>query len=240
VSELPGVIVVVGAAHGIGAAIAERLASGGATVVIADLDGDAAAEVAARLSGMGLAALWRQCDVRSFDDAEQLFGGIEQELGPVRALVAAAGIAEAGSLLSADAATWRPVLETNVLGVAHLVRACVPLMAQRRAGHIVVIGSTSGLETYVGEPVYCASKWAVTALVDVLRKETASLGIRVTLVAPGLVDTRLSRATPLGREELGRLEPLQPDDVARAVEFALAQPPHVVVGQIVLRPMGEE
>jgi NADP-dependent 3-hydroxy acid dehydrogenase YdfG len=233
------VIVVSGAAHGIGAAIAERLASTKTTVVVADLDQNASIEIAARLTRRGATALWRQCDVRSFAEVDQLFTEIEREVGPVRGLVAAAGVAEASSLLSAEVQTWRPVLETNVLGVAHVLRSCVPRMAQRRKGDVVVIGSTSGLETYTGEPVYCASKWAVTALVEVLRKEVASLGIRVTLVAPGLVDTRLSRATPLGREELARLSPLQPDDIARAVEFVLTQPSHVAVGAIVLRPLGE-
>jgi NADP-dependent 3-hydroxy acid dehydrogenase YdfG len=236
---LGGTVIVTGAAHGIGRAVALRLARAGASVVVADLDEPAARQVAEEAAASGGSATWRACDVRNYADVEALCAFAEQQLGPLHAVVIASGVVETGSLTSGDVNSWQATLDTNVLGAGHVMRAAFSRMAERGEGHLVVIGSTSGLETYVGEPVYCASKWAVTALVDVLRKEAAPLGVRVTLVAPGLVDTRLSRSTPLGREELERLEPLQPDDVARTVEFALAQPAHVVVSQIVLRPRGE-
>jgi NADP-dependent 3-hydroxy acid dehydrogenase YdfG len=238
--DLSGVFLVTGAARGIGAAVAGRMVSSGAVVVAVDRDQPALQDFADALNQAGGQAHPRPCDVRDFAALAELCGSVEAEIGPLRGAVAAAGIAEASSLASGDVATWQAVVDTNVLGTAHLIRAVLPFMVERREGDVVVVGSTSGLETYVGEPLYCASKWAVSALVDVLRKETAPLGVRVTLVAPGLVDTALSRATPLGQAELARLEPLQPDDVARAVIFALLQPPHVVVSQITLRPRGEE
>jgi NADP-dependent 3-hydroxy acid dehydrogenase YdfG len=239
VSPATGSIVVTGAANGIGASVATRLAHAGERVVVADLDESAASAVAEELAASGSSCASRGCDVRSYDEVEALFSFAEEQFGPVRAVVAAAGVVEAGTLQSGDVAGWKAVMDTNVLGTAHVIRAALSRMAARGEGHIVVVGSTSGLETYVGEPLYCASKWAVTGLVDVLRREAAPLGVRVTLVAPGLVDTRLSRSSPLGLEELARLEPLQPEDVARAVEFALAQPDHVVISQIVVRPRGE-
>ena len=239
-SKLLGPVIVTGAAHGIGASVALRLARGGASVVVADIDEPAARQVFEQIVAMGTGSVSHACDVRAYDEVERLFSAAEDRLGPVRAVVIAAGVVEAGTLRSGDVAAWKAVLETNVLGTAHVIRAALSRMADRRDGHIVVIGSTSGLETYVGEPMYCASKWAVTGLVDVLRKEAAPLGVRVTLIAPGLVDTRLSRSSPLGLDELQRLEPLQPDDIARLVEFALGQPDHVAIGQIVVRPRGEE
>jgi len=234
-----GAVVVTGGAHGIGAAVARRLAHGGASVVVADLDEPAARQVAADIVASGAQAAWRGCDVRSYPEVEALCSFAEVELGHLSAVIVASGVVESGSLASGDVTSWRSVIETNVLGTSHVIRAAFSRMAVHGEGHIIVVGSTSGLETYVGEPLYCASKWGVTGLVDVLRKEAAAHGVKVTLVAPGLVDTRMSRSTPLGREELALLDPLQPDDVARAVEFVLSQPAHVVVSQIVVRPRGE-
>jgi NADP-dependent 3-hydroxy acid dehydrogenase YdfG len=238
-SARPGSVIVTGAAHGIGAAIARRLA-GAFDVVLADLDEPAARVLGDEITAAGGRCVVQRCDVRSWDQVERLCGAAERAFGPVWAVVAAAGLVEAGSLAAGDVTAWRAVVETNVLGTAHVVRAALGRMAASRAGHIVVIGSTSGLETYLGEPLYCASKWAVTGLTEVLRKEAAQAGVRVTHIAPGLVDTALSRSSPLGRAELERLEPLQPEDIAAAVEFALTQPGHVVISQIVMRPRGEE
>ncbi len=235
-----GAVIVTGAAHGIGAAVARRLAGGGASVVLADLDETAAGALCDEITTSGASCLSQGCDVRNYEEVEHLCTAAEKAFGPLRAAVAAAGVVEAGSLASGDVGAWKAVMETNALGTAHLVRAVLRRMAVVSNGDIVVIGSTSGLETYVGEPMYCASKWAVTGLVDVLRKEAAPLGIRVTLIAPGLVDTRLSRSSPLGQAELEQLEPLQPEDVASAVDFALRQPAHVVISQITMRPRGEQ
>jgi NADP-dependent 3-hydroxy acid dehydrogenase YdfG len=237
--SVSGAVIVTGAAHGIGAAVARRLASGGASVAVADLDEPGARAVRDEITAIGANCISKACDVRNFDQVEDLCAATEEAFGPLRAVVAAAGVVEAGTLTSGDVAAWKAVLDTNALGTAHVVRAALGRMAAAGNGHIIVIGSTSGLETYVGEPMYCASKWAVTGLVDVLRKEAAPLGIRVTLIAPGLVDTRLSRSSPLGQAELAQLEPLQPEDIASAVEFALKQPEHVVVSQIIIRPLGE-
>ncbi len=232
--------VVTGGANGIGRAVALRLAAAGAAVVVADLDEASAAGVAAEIIAAGGRAVAGGCDVRSAEDAERLYAMAEERFGPLQVAVLAAGVVESGSLASGDVERWRAVVETNLLGRAHCIRAAFSRMAAAGAGHIVVIGSTSGLETYVGEPLYCASKWGVTGLVDVLRREAAPAGVRVTLVAPGLVDTRLSRSSPLGLAEIEELEPLQPDDIARAVQFVVEQPEHVVISELVVRPRGEQ
>jgi NADP-dependent 3-hydroxy acid dehydrogenase YdfG len=106
-------------------------------------------------------------------------------------------------------------------------------------GHIVVVASLSGRISYVGEALYATSKWAAVGLAGVLRKEALRHGVRTTLIEPGLVDTPLSRASPLGQEELGQVQPLTAADVAATIVFALAQPQHVNLTEVVIQPTGE-
>jgi len=122
------------------------------------------------------------------------------------------------------------------LGVAFTVRATLPTLLQSRAGHIVITASISGRMTYVGEPIYIASKWALVGLGRALRKEVAPAGIRVTLIEPGIVDTPLVSDTVQGREELAQLQALAPHDVARGVGFVLTQPDHVDIDELVISP----
>ena len=138
---------------------------------------------------------------------------------------------------SGDPARWRAVLETNLLGTIHAVRAVLPHMLSRREGHIFVTASVSGREAYAGEPVYIASKWGQVGFAHSLRLEVMDAGIRVTLVEPGIVDTPLTRDNPVVRPLLEAVEPLAPEDVARAIVFAYRQPDHVVLSELTIRPV---
>lgn len=227
--------VVTGAASGIGAAVAGRLAAEGAALVLADRDGDGAERVAATLPrARGVAA-----DVSREADVDAAVAACAAEWGAVDFVVANAGRGLAESFADGDPAAWSALLATNVLGAALTLRAGLRRMTGRGSGHLVVVASVSGLATYPGETMYVASKWAVVGMTRALRLELAGTGVRLTLVAPGLVDTPLSRSSPLGAEWLERLAPLQPDDVASAIAYALAQPEHVDVSEIVLRPRGQ-
>ena len=143
--------------------------------------------------------------------------------------------------LTGDAeARWKEVLETNVLGVFHAVRGALPAMQRARYGHIVLISSLSGRESYVGEPVYIASKWAIVGFGNSLRKEAARFGVKVTLIEPGLVDTPMARANPFAKPLFDAFEPLRPEDVAEAIAFVLSQPPRVLVRELAMQPLGQE
>ena len=222
---------ITGGGQGIGAATARLLVELGARVV----------SLTRRGSGSdGTSVLACAGDVRSFADAERAVDLVVKSFGRIDFAIANAGIGDQSSITSGDPAHWRSLMETNVLGVAHIVRAALPHMRQAGRGDIVIIGSIASRETYVGEPAYVASKWAVAGLGRALRREGSHYGVRTTLVQPGLTDTPLSHSTPIIEGWLSAVDPLQPDDVARAVAFALAQPDHVAVNEIVLRPQQQE
>jgi NADP-dependent 3-hydroxy acid dehydrogenase YdfG len=232
--------IITGGGRGIGAATALELAGLGAWLVIADRSLETCANTVACVRGTGAQALPVAADIRNFEDVEQLRERCLAAFGRIDFVIANAAIADTSSMFEGDPAHWRDVIETNVLGTAYTVRAMLPTMQQRGTGHIVLIASVSGRETYVGEPIYIASKWAIVGLGHALRKEALRSGIRVTLVEPGLVDTPLARANPFAQTWFDAFEPLQPADVARAIAYALLQPPHMAVNEIVLRPLAQE
>jgi NADP-dependent 3-hydroxy acid dehydrogenase YdfG len=224
---------VTGSRRGIGRAIARRLSGGGAKLVLADLPEPGDARTHHELPADRTLAV--DADVRRLEDVELAVRRCRDAFGRVDFVIANAGTCDQGSLAEGDPAVWRAVVETNLLGVAHTVRAVLPAMQEQGSGHIVLMASVSGREIYEGQPMYLASKWGVVGLGYSLRRELAPQGIKVTLVEPGLVDTELSRTTAPGAFSDG-VQPLDPDDVARAVAFAIFEPPHVTINEIVLRP----
>jgi NADP-dependent 3-hydroxy acid dehydrogenase YdfG len=221
------VAVVTGGTSGIGAATATRLLDAGAHVVVSDLDSAAAPA----------GVTFMRADVRSYDDMTALHDAALERHGRLDIVVANAGVADWGSIAGGDPDRWREVLDTNVLGAAQTLRALVPALVAQGRGHVVVTASISGRVTYVGEPIYIASKWALVALGRTLRKELAPAGVRVTLIEPGIVDTPLVSSTEEGRRELAQLEALRPDDVADAILYALSCPDRVNIDELMLSPV---
>jgi NADP-dependent 3-hydroxy acid dehydrogenase YdfG len=225
------VAVITGGASGIGAATAARLAAQGAHVTVSDLAADGAT------ARDGVTTV--RADVRSYADMTALRDGVLERHGRVDVVVANAGIADWGTIAEGDPDRWRDVLETNVLGVALTLRAFVPALVAQRSGHVVITASISGRVTYVGEPIYIASKWALVGLGRTLRKELAPAGVRVTLVEPGIVDTPLVSGTEEGRRELAEVRALGPQDVADAIVYALSRPGHVDIDELMLSPVAQ-
>jgi hypothetical protein len=131
------------------------------------------------------------------------------------------------------------MLDTNVKGLLHTVRAVAPGMERRRRGDIVLIGSVAGRQVYPGGNVYCASKWAVRGIYESLRIDMAGSGVRITTVDPGMVRTDFSLVRFKGdSERAGKVyagvEALTPEDVADAVAYAVTRPAHVNIGEIVI------
>jgi NADP-dependent 3-hydroxy acid dehydrogenase YdfG len=231
--------IITGALSGIGAATTLEFARLGATLVLADVVTESGEQVTSRVAELGGTASVAECDVTDYRAVERLVERTTSDFGRLDFLVANAGIAEQSRIASGDPARWAAVVETNVLGTMHCVRAALPVMRRQGEGHILIVGSTSGREPYVGEPAYLASKFGVVGFAYALRMECAEYGVRVTVVEPGTVDTPLTRRPPTVRALLERIHPLAPEDVARALAFAFQQPPHVVISELVIRPLDE-
>lgn len=185
------VAVVTGGAQGIGLAVARRLAAGGASVVLWDMDGDLAAREAAALGGAGTHGA-RALDVTDLAAVEAAAAAAMEAHGRIDALVTSAGIAGPNAPLHAyPPAEWRRIMAVNVDGVFHCCRAVVPHMAQAGYGRIVNIASVAGKEGNPGASAYSASKGAVIALTKSLGKEHAGADIAVNCVTPAAARTRI-------------------------------------------------
>ncbi|HEX3550042.1 MAG TPA: SDR family oxidoreductase [Candidatus Elarobacter sp.] len=183
------VVVITGGSRGLGFALAEDLARGGARVTIAGRDADTVERARARFAAEGLAVDGVRCDVRDRADADALIAHVEEHAGPVDVLINVAGVIEVGSVWDQSLDDFRESVETHVFGPLHTMYAVLPGMRARGGGQIVNVSSIGGL---VGVPhlaPYSAGKFALTGLTQAFAAEVAHDGITVTLVCPGLMRT---------------------------------------------------
>ena len=231
--------VITGAGSGIGSATAVEFAKLGARLTLASLPTPGLAQTVSAVERAGGSAVPVEVDVRDPPAVRQLIDDAVDRYERLDFLFANAGIADQGLAAEADPEVWRRLIETNLLGVMYCVRFALPHMQRQRAGHILLMASLSGRDAYAGEPAYIASKWGVVGFGHSVRKEVGRYGIRVTLIEPGAVDTPLTRNAPKVRPLIESIDPLRPEDVARAVIFAYQQPPHVVINELALRPLNQ-
>lgn len=224
------VFLITGASSGIGAETARQAAAGGYRVVLAARSAEKLERLADELGGTGK-ALTVACDVAEEAQQRQMVAQALATFGRLDVVFANAGIGGSpGGFSGADPASWRNMLLTNVYGTALTLRCSLEALRASR-GHILLTGSAAGRITIPGS-MYSASKWAVTAIGYGLREELRGSGIRVTLIEPGIVNTPFFEQPP---------EPaLQPADIARAVMYAVSQPRHVDVNEILVRPTPAE
>lgn len=220
------VILITGASSGIGEATARAAAAAGHRVVVAARSLDRLTTLAAELGGPDR-ALAVECDVTEWDDQQALVRRAVDAFGGVDVAFANAGFGASRGFLAESPEHWRSMVLTNVYGAALTVRACFEELKVRR-GHLLLMGSVAGRKVPPGS-VYGATKWAVTAMAEAARQELDGTGVRVTLVSPGTVETAFYDE-PVGGEQLTA------EDVARAVMYAVGQPPHVDVNEILIRP----
>ncbi len=232
----PPVALITGGATGIGLACARACGRTGATVVLLSLPGPELAEAAGELRAAGIQAQPLEADVRDFESVERAVALIRAELGRIDVLVASAGVADQSSITSGSPQRWQRVVQTNLLGMANSIRAVAPLMVEAGGGDIVMIASASGRDSYVGEPLYIASKWGVVGLGHAVRKELQASNVRVALIEPGLVDTPLTRGSPVVRPLVEAGGALLPEDIADAVAWLTSRPRRVAVTEMVIRP----
>jgi NADP-dependent 3-hydroxy acid dehydrogenase YdfG len=223
------VFLITGASTGIGAATARQAVEAGFRVVLSARSEDKLRQLAEELGGEDR-ALAVAADVSVWADNERLAQHALERFGRLDVVFANAGFGAQRSFLADSPEHWREMVLTNVLGVAYTIRATLEALRERE-GHMVITSSVAGRRALAGS-LYSASKHAVTAMGEALRQEVNGTGMRVTLIEPGMVDTPFFDDPGEGR--------LKAEDVARAVMFAVAQPPHVDVNEILLRPTAQD
>jgi NADP-dependent 3-hydroxy acid dehydrogenase YdfG len=227
------VLLITGASSGIGAATA-RAAASKYRLVLAARREDELQELATELGGEERALAVR-CDVTEWDEVEATAATALKHFGRIDAVFANAGFGASRGYLEESPEHWRSMVLTNVYGVALTIRATLPHLLERGDGHFLVTSSIAGRRVLPGS-LYSATKWAATAIGEGLRQELRQMhenhGIRVTLIEPGMVDTPFFDNRP-GDSALSE------DDVARAVIYALEQPPNVDVNEILIRPISQ-
>jgi NADP-dependent 3-hydroxy acid dehydrogenase YdfG len=226
------VLLITGASRGLGEATARRAAADGYRVALVARKLDSLASLVADLGAD--TALPIAADVADWPAISSAVDQAEQHFGRLDAVFANAGQMLDTSFFGTDGTDpgqWRDMVLTNVYGAAITARAALPAL-ERTKGHLVLTGSVAGRHIRRAS-LYSATKWAVTGLAGSIREEAVGIGVRVTVIQPGLVDTELISAEQRAKPNL------VPDDVARAVLYALSQPTSVDVNEIVLRPTGQ-
>jgi NADP-dependent 3-hydroxy acid dehydrogenase YdfG len=237
------VVVVTGASRGIGAAAAKMLSGEGAKVALAARREDALVGAQAGLEARA-ESLVLPTDVTDREQVKALVERAEAELGPVDALVNCAGVMYFTLMQNVRADEWDRTVEVNCKGALNCIGAVLPGMVERGRGHIVTVSSDAGRVVFPGLAVYSASKFFVEALSKGLRLETTGTGVKVTTVQPGNVATDLLALS--GDEEAlewyGQptgAKVLDPEDVAASIVYALSQPDHVAVNEVLVEPRDE-
>jgi NADP-dependent 3-hydroxy acid dehydrogenase YdfG len=227
------VLLITGASSGIGAATARAASEAGYRVALGARRKRELDKLARELGGADR-ALARSCDVTDWSDVEGLTEAALSRFGRLDAVFANAGFGATRGFLEESVEHWRAMIDTNVLGVALTIRATLPHLLDRDSGHYVLTSSIAGRRALPGS-LYGATKFAVSAIGEALRQELRRMhdnaSIRVTLIAPGMTDTEFFDQRPDNA--------LAADDIARAVVYALSQPPHVDVNEIVIRPASQ-
>ena len=217
--------VITGASSGIGAATARAAAAEGFNLVLAARSKDKLDALVAEVGSDRAIAV--ETDVTEWESNERLIQAALDRFGRVDVVFANAGFGAARGWLKETPEHWRSMVLTNVLGAAYTLRAAIPSVTETK-GHLLVTGSVAGRRALPGS-LYSCTKWAVTAMGEAVRADLNDTGVRMTIVEPGMVDT------PFFDNGAGP-GALQPEDIARAVMYAVSQPPHVDVNEILIRP----
>src|SRR5947209_2722352 len=223
------VLLITGASTGIGAATARRAAQAGYRLALAARSRDKLQALAEELGGPGR-TLALECDVTDFAAQERMVAATLDAFGQIDAAWANAGFGAARGFLKGDPVQWREMVLTNVLGAAYTIRVCLPALKES-AGHLLLTSSVAGRRVIPGS-LYSCTKHAVTAMAEAARQDLNGTGVRVTSIEPGMVDTPFFDNRPENA--------LEADDIARAVMYALSQPPHVDVNEVLIRPTTQE
>lgn len=236
---------ITGATSGIGQATARKAAEAGYDLIITGRREDRLEALAAEIRQLGADVLPLTFDVRDAAAVQSAIDGLQGKWRAITVLVNNAGLAVGIAPLQEGLLDdWERMIDTNVKGLLYMTRAVAPLMVARNGGHIVNLGSIAGKEVYPGGNVYCATKHAVDALSKAMREDMLKYNIKVTNIAPGMVETEFSVVRYKGNRQAADqvyqgLTPLTADDIAETILFAITRPAHVCLNDIVIMPTAQ-
>ena len=219
---------ITGASSGIGAETARQAASAGYNVVLAARSTERLEALAQEIGPERSLAI--ACDVTEWDQQQAMVAAALERFGQLDVVLANAGFGAARGFREETPDHWKSMVLTNVYGAALTIRATMNELIATR-GHILLTGSVAGRISIPGS-LYSATKWAVTGMSENLRQELAGTGVRTTLIEPGAVDTPFFENAPANA--------LEDEDIARAIIYAVSQPPHVDVNEILIRPTAQD
>ncbi|MBM7711189.1 SDR family oxidoreductase [Enterococcus xiangfangensis] len=234
------VIIIMGASSGIGEATAKLLASKGAKLVLAARREE---RIKALAEDLGEQVFYQKADVTDRQQVQQVIDLAMEKFGRIDVMYNNAGIMPQGNLAKLEYVSWQKMLDINIMGVLNGIGAVLPIMQNQQSGLIISTDSVAGHVVYPGSAVYNGTKYAVGAIMEGLRQEELSNGIRSTIVSPGMVSSELfntvgDETTEMAlRETAGKAGfSLAAADVAQAVLYAIEQPEHVTISEVLLRP----
>lgn len=237
---------ITGATSGFGKAIAYKFAEHGYDLIITGRRKDRLDAIETEIiSNNNVKILSLVFDIRNRVETELQIRSLPHNMKQIDVLINNAGLAQGLSTIQeGDIHDWETMIDTNIKGLLYVSRAIMPIMVERKKGHIINIGSIAGKEAYLRGNVYCATKFAVDALTRSMRIDLLEHGIRVTAVNPGAAETEFSLVRFKGdAERAGKtyqgFEPLVAEDIADIVYFAASRPAHVVINDIVVTPLAQ-
>jgi len=238
-------IAITGASSGIGEATAEALVAAGASVALGARRVDRIEALAQRIGSEEAKAVAIEVDVGDEAQARNFVEQAQDELGGLDCLVNNAGVMLLGSVEGTDTDEWRRMVDVNVLGLLYCTHTALPILREGGGGDIVNVSSVAGRHANAGSAVYNFTKFGVTGFSEALRQEALHSKVRVTCIEPGFVETELQahnndtvqKMIDGLQEKIGDL--LQASDIANAILYALSQPPHVSINEVLVRPTGQ-
>lgn len=224
--------IVTGASSGIGKAIAEKLAAEKMNVALVARRADKLTKIAEELTNKyDTNVIAIPTDISQLSEVENMVKQAEKALGTIDVYVNNAGLMLNAAVTEGQLEKWEQMVDVNIKGVLYGLHQVIPNMIAQKQGHIINISSVSGQEVTKISTVYSATKFAVRAISMGLEKELAHTGVKVTNISPGMVDTRLLDEYKLKRK------PLDANDIANAIYYAISQPEHVNMNEITIRPV---
>jgi NADP-dependent 3-hydroxy acid dehydrogenase YdfG len=240
------VAIITGASSGIGYATALTLSKAGIRVAVGARRTERLQELEKQIIKNNGEILVRKTDVTRKSDCDSLVNTIVEKWGKVDILINNAGLMPLSYFKNGKVEEWEQMIDVNIKGVLYCTSAVVPYMLEKKSGHIINISSVAGRIVFAGGSVYCATKHAIAALSEGLRKELSpTYNIRVTCIEPGAVETELLESITDESmtgfiQATKKMETLRSDDIANAILYAVQAPGHVNVNEILIRPTAQE